>query len=44
VIATSSVFAAAERRLTGVVRGGAFVIARHSLLRETSWAAAGRIS
>jgi hypothetical protein len=36
VIATSSIFAAAERRLAAVARGGAFVIARHSLLREAS--------
>jgi hypothetical protein len=43
-MATSSAFAAVRRRLTGVTRGGAFAIARHSLLREVSWAAAGPMS
>jgi hypothetical protein len=41
VIATWSAFAATRRRLTGVARGGALDIARHSLLRGLSWAAAG---
>jgi hypothetical protein len=43
VIATSSVFAAAERRLTGMARGAALAIARHSL-RGASCAAAGATS
>src|ERR1700752_559796 len=40
-MATSLVVAAAWRRLTGVARGGALDIARHSLLRGASWAIAG---
>src|SRR5258708_29734292 len=43
-IATSSDLAAASRRLTGVARGGAFVIARHSLPRGASSAAADAMS
>ena len=42
-MATSSAFAATRRRLTGVARGGAFAIARHSL-RSGCCAAAGPIS
>jgi hypothetical protein len=38
------VFAAIRRRLTGVARGCALDIARHSLLRGLSWAAAGAIT
>ncbi len=41
---TWSVAAAVRRRLTGVMRGGVAAIARHSLVRGVSWAAAVVIS